>query len=237
VSGGRLLERTTVIDAVVSEIKGKIISGELKDGDMLASQDELARNLGVSRASLREALNRLSLMGLIEMKHGSGTFVRTSRARDYMNPLTSMLIMDAASAEELLQARLYIESGLAALAATNASDEDLRLMRVLVEQMRRDAEAEDSAGFVDRDARFHLVLAESARNPVLMKVAEIIRELLPAFITRFRTAFPQRVPAVVEQHARVYEAVRDRNPEAARRAMEEHLGFLMQLNREGGESR
>ena len=95
--GRRLFERTTVIDSIVAEIKGKIVFGELKDGDMLASQDELARILAVSWASLREALNRLSLMGLVEMRHGSGTYVKTARPHDLMNSLSSLLIMDQSS--------------------------------------------------------------------------------------------------------------------------------------------
>src|SRR5450756_208894 len=96
--GGRAsaFERTSVIDSIVAELKTKIASGELKDGDMLTSQDELARSLGVSRTSLREALNRLSLMGLVEMRHGSGTYVKTARPQDLMNSLSSLLIMDQA---------------------------------------------------------------------------------------------------------------------------------------------
>lgn len=235
VSGGRLLERTSVIDAIVADIKGKVISGEWKDGDILSSQDELARNMGVSRASLREALNRLSLMGLIEMRHGSGTYVRTPRVRDYMSPLTSLLIVDRTSAQELLQARLYVESGIATLAAMNATEEDLKLLGSLVEQMRLDAEAGDADGFVERDASFHLAIAQGSRNSVLMKVAEIIRELIPPLIRAFRTVFPHRVPDVVAQHTRVYNAIVARDPEAARQAMEEHIKYLAYLNELGSE--
>ena len=227
---GHLLERTSIIDTIVAEIKGRIISGELKNGDALPSQDEFARTLGVSRASLREALHRLGLMGLIEMRHGSGTYVRTPHARDYMSPLTSLLIVDRAAAKELLQARLYVESGLAALAASNATEEDLTLLGILIEQMRLDAEAGDADGFVERDARFHMAIAEGSRNSVLMKVAEIIRELIPALIRTFRMAFPSSVPEAVAQHIRIYEAIRARDPEAARRAMEEHISYLARLN-------
>src|SRR5674476_2799 len=80
----RLAGRPSVIDSIVDEIVDRIASGELKDGDMLASQDELARSLGVSRASLREALNRLNLLGLVESRHGSGTFVKTARPQHFM---------------------------------------------------------------------------------------------------------------------------------------------------------
>jgi GntR family transcriptional regulator, transcriptional repressor for pyruvate dehydrogenase complex len=230
VRGRRLFEHTTVIDSIVAEIKGKIVSGELKDGDMLASQDELARILGVSRTSLREALNRLSLMGLVEVRHGSGTFVKTTRPQDFMNSLSSLLIMDQSSAGELLQARFYVEAALAALAAVEATDEELDRMRVLLERMENCFVKKEDDDFVDLDAQFHVLVAESSKNRVLMKVLELIREILPQCIRRFHLTFPGSVPTTLKYHQKIYEAIRARDPAAAKQQMEAHIGFLMQLN-------
>jgi len=225
-------ERTTVIDSIVSEIKGKIVSGELKDGDMLASQDELARILGVSRASLREALNRLSLMGLVEMRHGSGTYVKTARPQDLMNSLSSLLIMDQASAGELLQARFYVESALATLSAVEATDEDVERMLALVERMENCFATKQNDDFIALDAQYHMLIAESSKNHVLMKVLEIIREILPQCIRRFHLTFPERVPTTLNYHRKIYEAIKAHDPAAAKQQMEGHIGFLMQLNSE-----
>ncbi len=233
-NGGRLFERTTVIDSIVAEIQGKILSGELKDGDTLASQDELARALGVSRASLREALSRLSLMGLVEIRHGSGTFVKTAKPPDFMNPLSSLLIMDQDSAAELLQARFYIESPVAALAAVNATEEQVAEIGSLVERMRHAYRTEDADGFVALDTRFHVLIAESSGNRVLMKVLEIIRNLLPLCIRRFHLSFPARIPISMRYHEEIYEGIKARDASAAREAMERHIGYLMQLNTEEG---
>ena len=149
------LERKSLIDSIVEEIKDKVISGELKDGDMLTSQDVLANSMGVSRASLREAFNRLKLMGIIETKQGSGTFVKKTTPSDFMNSLASLLIMDQASAAELLDARLHIESAVAALAAKNASDEDLKKMKRVLDGMENDFRSGNIESFIAKDIQFH----------------------------------------------------------------------------------
>lgn len=226
----RLPERTTVIDSIVAEIKEKIISGELKDGDVLASQDELARAMGVSRASLREAFNRLSLMGLVEMRQGSGTYIKTAKPQHFMNSLSSLLIMDQASAGELLQARLYVEAAAAALAAEKASDEDIERLGDLVNRMKRAADTEDGENFIALDAQFHMSIAESSKNRVLMKMVEVIGEILPHCIRSFRLSFPTRVPTALRYHESIYQAVKHRDPAAARQQMEGHIGFLIKLN-------
>ena len=102
----RIFERTTLIDQIVNDVKGRIIAREFKEGDLLPSQDEMARRLGVSRVSLREAFNRLALMGLIEIKHGVGTYIKATKPEYLINSISSMIVMDQASADELLQARL-----------------------------------------------------------------------------------------------------------------------------------
>lgn len=227
---GRLFERTTVIDSVVAEIKAKIVSGELKNGDMLPSQDEFARALGISRASLREALNRLTLMGLIEMRHGSGTFVRTTRPQDLMNSLSSLLIIDKPSAAELLQARFHVESAVAALAAMNATDEDLDRMRLMLERIEREGVSSDVDVFIRFDTQFHMSIAEAAKNPVLTKVLEIIWELLPQRIRHL--ASPESIAAFLRYHRAIYDAVAHHDPVDARRQMEAHVNYLIRLNEE-----
>ena len=226
----RVIARVSVIDSIVVDIKDKIVSGELRDGDLLASQDDMARAMGVSRASLREALNRLSLMGLVDVRHGSGTFIRATRAMDFMNSLSPMLITDRASVAELLEARLHVESSVAGLAALNATGEDLRRLRSLVDRMVRAVELGDTEGFVAHDLQFHMAVAESSKNQVLVKVVEIVRDLLRQCINRFVDGFPQHVPDAVACHVRVCEAIGRRDPEAAKRAMEEHIRFLISLN-------
>ena len=217
------MERTTLIDSIVAEIRDKVISGELKEGEMLASQDNLAKEMGVSRASLREALNHLRLMGLIETRHGSGSVVRRKTPVAFIDSLSSLLTMDRASAAELLDARLYLESAVVAVAAKNASEEDLKGMKQLVKGMERDFKVGDIESFTSRDVQFHMLIAQSTKNRVLAKVVEIIREILRQFIKKFFATVPASVSDAIEYHKLIYEAIKDGDAEGAQRHMEAHI--------------
>ena len=221
------MERTTLIDSIVAEIRDKVISGELKEGQMLASQDDLAKEMEVSRASLREALNHLRLMGLIETKHCSGSMVRRTTPVAFINSLSSLLTMDQASAAELLDARLCIESAVAAVAAKNASEEDVKGMKQLVKGMERDFKVGDMESFTTRDVQFHMLIAQSTKNRVLVKVVEIIRDILRQFIKKFFATVPASVSDALEYHRQIYEAIRDGDAEGAQRHMEAHIMSLV----------
>lgn len=225
------MERTTLIDSIVAEIRDKVISGELKEGQMLASQDDLAKEMGVSRASLREALNHLRLMGLIETRHGSGSVVRRKTPVAFIDSLSSLLTMDRASAAELLDARLYLESAVVAVAAKNASEEDLKGMKQLVKGMERDFKVGDIESFTSRDVQFHMLIAQSTKNRVLAKVVEIIRDILRQFIKKFFATVPASVSDAIEYHKLIYEAIKDGDAEGAQRHMEAHImSVIKRLN-------
>lgn len=221
------MERISLIDSIVKELTDKIISGELKDGDNLGSQDDLAKSMGVSRASLREALNRLSLMGLIDIRHGSGTFVKTVQPVDFMKSLSSLLVMDQASAGELLDARLHIESAVAELAAKNATEEDIERLNSALKGMEYDLRKEDIESYINKDVQFHLLIAESSKNRVLMKIVEIIREILRQFIAKFFLSMPATVHNSMEYHKSIYGAIKAHDSSAARRHMEDHINSLI----------
>ena len=198
---------------------------------MLASQDDLAKEMGVSRASLREALNHLRLMGLIETKHGSGSVVRRKTPVAFIDSLSSLLTMDRASAAELLDARLYLESAVVAVAAKNASEEDLKGMKQLVKGMERDFKVGDIESFTSRDVQFHMLIAQSTKNRVLVKVVEIIRDILRQFIKKFFATVPASVSDAIEYHKLIYEAIKDGDAEGAQRHMEAHImSVIKRLN-------
>ena len=225
--------RKKLVDNIISEIKDKIIQGELKDGDMLASQDELAKTMGVSRASLREALNRLELMGLIESKQGRGTFVRTVAHTDFMEPLTTFLAMDRESALDLLEARGYIEGAMAALAAKNAGEEDIGKLGQVLTQMEEACSSDNLNRFVTMDVQFHMLVAEFSKNQVMARIGEIIRDLLHQLIRKVfdtaATSVSDLMSHTITLHRNVYDAIRLRDAQAARRHMEFHITDVKDL--------
>lgn len=221
------MKRLSLIDTIVEEIKGRVITGEYKSGDLLGSQDELARTFGVSRASLREALKRLELMGLVESRQGLGTFLKKIEPCDFMNPLSSFIVMDKGSAFELLEARLHIEGSLAALAASHASEEDLKAIEDTLASMRALSEAQEIEEFVKQDVQFHYAIAKASNNAILIKIVEILRELLRQLISRVFRGYPENLLQTIGQtnefHQNIFDAIKSHNPEAARRHMEDHI--------------
>ncbi len=221
------MDRVSLIDQIVEEIKTKILNGELRDGDMLQSQDEMAKAMEVSRTSLREALRRLELMGLIESKHGRGTFVKTVHPENFMNPLMGFLPIDRDTAVELLEARLYLEGSATALAAQKATHDDIQAMKDALEGMKRAAADYDVRTFIDLDVRFHLLVAEGTRNRIMIQVVNILRSLLHQLVSRVldtnRDQLEQTLAQTIEYHQSIFEAIRERDASKARDAMESHI--------------
>ena len=226
-----MLKQTSLIDQIVTEIEEKIRTGQFKNGDMLASQDELAKTMGVSRASLREAFNRLQLMGLIEIKQGRGTFVRELTPGDFMRSLSSLLIVKKDSAVELLEARLEIESSVAKMAAEKGSKEKILKIEKTLIGMGNAMESDDLEKFIASDVSFHMAVAESCENKIMIKIVGILRRLMKQLIERifYDVVVDQHelMRATYHFHEKVYDAILNRDPEGATRSMQDHLGDVM----------
>ena len=233
------MKRMSLIDSIVEEIKDKILSGELKDGDMLESQDDMSKRMGVSRPSLREALRRLELMGLIESKHGRGTFVKTVQPQDFMNPLSGFLTIDKESAFELLEARLFLEGSVAALAAQKATPDDVLAMEQVIAGMKAAAENFDVQKFIELDVQFHVYMAECTKNRVMIQVVNILRGLLQKLVARVFDRHQGRLAKTfaqtIDYHEKIYQAIKARDMVKARNAMESHINDVRQKVENGGD--
>lgn len=221
------MKRVSLVDSIVEEIQNKIISGELKDGDMLTSQDELAKSMQISRPSLREALRRLQLMGLIEFKHGRGTFVKTVQPQDFMNPISGFLPINKKTAYELLEARLYLESSVAAMAAQKATEEDIKSLEDVLAKMETAAAKLDVKEFAQQDVKFHLLIAEGSRNKIMFQVVNILRGLLQKLVDRVfdthRDRLEETFSHTIGYHREVLDSIKSHSVSRARKAMEKHI--------------
>lgn len=221
------MKRVSLVDSIVEEIKELIIKGDLKDGDMLESQDELAKSMKISRPSLREALRRLQLMGLIEFRHGCGTFVKTVKPKDFMTPISSFLPFDKKSAFELLEARLFLEGSVAALSAQKATDEDIQALDDVLKRMDIAAADLDVKEFARLDVEFHLLIAEGSRNQIMFQVVNILRGLLQNLVARvFETNqdhLEETFLQTMEYHRQIFESIKLHSASKARNAMEKHI--------------
>jgi GntR family transcriptional regulator, transcriptional repressor for pyruvate dehydrogenase complex len=227
-----MLKQMSLIDQIVAEIEEKISTGQFKSGDMLASQDELAKTMGVSRASLREAFNRLQLRGLIEIKQGRGTFVRKLTPGDFMSSLDSFLTIKKESAIELLEARFEIESSVAKMAAEKGDKKKILKIEESLIGMGKAIESNDLDKFIAEDVSFHVAMAESCNNQIMMKIVAILRRLMKQLIERvfYDVAVDKQelMHVTYNFHESVYQAILNKDPEVAKKSMQRHLRDVME---------
>jgi GntR family transcriptional repressor for pyruvate dehydrogenase complex len=220
------VRRSKVYEEVAARIRGLIADGRLRPGDKLPSERELASMLGVSRTSVRDAIRTLEVAGLLEPRQGEGTVVRELSTRHLVAPLASALLTRRDLLVDLLAVRKMIEPPMAREAARHATAEDIRQMEGIV---ARQAAKVDAGGVaIEEDNAFHDIIARASRNQVVLKVVDVLMELLR--VGRERSlqvkGRPQRS---LRGHRQILEAIRSRNGDAAARAMLNHLEQIEEM--------
>jgi len=207
-------------EQVAEQIQRLIASGALSPGDRLPPERELAAKFGVGRSSLRDAIRTLEVMGIVESRHGSGTVVRDLSTDSLVVPLASVLAHKRELVAELLDVRRMIEPALAARAAANATEEELsRLEDILQRQAEKVRRGEPS---IEEDSEFHYTIALAARNSVVLRVLDVLMDLLRESRARSLqvSGRPERSFA---GHQRILRAIKRRDGPAAEAAVRKHL--------------
>ncbi len=206
-------------DGVAAWIEEQILGGHVPVGAKLPAERELAARFRVSRPIVREALRGLAERGFIEISPGRGAFARPVRVGDAARPLDTLLRRQNATPRAVVEARLMLEREAAGLAASRATAEEVEGMRRVL------ARFDEAVGLIDQarwDVTFHALLARMAHNPVIETMFHSIVGLTFELVLR-SLGDPAVLREGIPYHALIYEAIRDRAPEEARRAMEEHL--------------
>jgi GntR family transcriptional repressor for pyruvate dehydrogenase complex len=198
-----------------------LLSGELRLGQKIPSERQLAEALAVGRGALREAIKSLSLLGLLEQRVGDGTYLSRSSSDLLPQVIEWGLLLGEKRLDDLLEARYHLEVMLAGWAAERRSQNQLERLRELIAQMRA-AGDDDLDGYVRADIAFHLQLAACSGNTVLANVLTNIRSLLQAWASRvIHTAGETHTSLAM--HEPILDAVENGDPEAARTAMSRHM--------------
>jgi len=213
-----------ISDLVFEQLRDLIFKGRLKPGDQLMTERELAENLGVSRPTVREAINKLVTLHLIEHRQGQGTFVVSPAAEK--NPLG--LPEQEMSLTDLLEVRLGLECNAVMMAARRATEEDIRDM----EKSLQDMESQIDAGGLgsSADVTFHMAIAYATKNMVQIHMMKSFYDLLFYGIKsslQYLYTEPVTLGTITRQHHTILKAVRDRDPDAAYSAMREHIKFVL----------
>jgi GntR family transcriptional regulator, transcriptional repressor for pyruvate dehydrogenase complex len=189
---------------------------------------ELALSMGVSRPTVRAAINKLVDRGLLEHRQGQGTFVRQPRSTQDNNPLKLLLDGHEATLVELLEVRLGLECNAAALAARRATEEDVRLIEKSLAAMRENIEKGGLA--FEEDAHFHMCIAYASKNPVQIHIMKHLYDLLRYGIRENLAHLyesPANIQSVIAQHEKVLASIRSHDTQAAFESMLQHINFVV----------
>lgn len=212
-SGKRLFQ------SVAEQIAELIDEGAFPPGTRLPGERELAERLGVSRVTIREAEIALQAVGRLEIKTGSGVYVSETQP-------ASRVTLPKASAFEVTEARLLIESEAAALAAHNITEEAIARLEELIEQMR----SPDNDTANEADEAFHLTIAEASNNAAMVHTIKSLwrmREEIPDVKATYEAVCVHDAETRTDEHRAVFEALRARDSAAARSAMRDHFHRLI----------
>lgn len=215
----RKIERKSVASQVYEQLKQNILKGVWKAGEQIPSENELVNLLGVSRISVREALKQLASIGLVEARHGEGTFVKQVEADSYMNELLPLMVLNRENILELIKYREIIEVGAIALAVERADDADIRALEENLRQHEKFRNTVEQAA--QTDLEFHLLIAKASKNPFVIKANSLIKDV-------FHAVMVQIVEAMGTEHGLFYHqkiltALKARDAKSAISLMREHL--------------
>jgi len=213
-------------EQVAEQIRRLISSGQLKPGDLLPPERELAVKLGVGRSSIRDAVRTLEVMGILEPRQGHGTVVRDLSTDALVVPLASILTRKREMVSELLDVRRMLEPALAARAARNATAEEIAEMGRILE--RHEAKLRRGEQAMDEDGEFHYALALAARNSVVLRVLDVLMDLLRESRSR-SLQVKGRPRRSFEGHRRILAAIQKRDAKAAEAAVRKHLGEIEEI--------
>lgn len=215
-------KRSNLVEKVFDTLRENILSGVFNDGDLLPTQELLARQFGVSRTVLREALNKLSSLGLVKSHQGRGTYVHTPNMQTVFGPMLSSLQLTEEATQELIEARYYLESTIVQLAAKRAQREQVLALKRSIAQMEQGMADSNIKIFSSADLSFHLQLAEMSQNRVLLRIIEVIREMLVKFLEDFNQV-PGTQQRAIAYHKKIYTAIKANDPIGAEIQMRKHL--------------
>lgn len=222
-----------------SPIKKKMVSSELYDqivsmignrglkpGDKLPAERDLAKHLNVSRQSIREALKKAEAQGLIEVRHGEGTFVRSMVSHWMEEPLVVLMTEEVGKVNEFLEIRKLLEVWCARKAAEVATARELKKLKKDLVEMEKALDSPETFGRLDFD--FHLSIVAATHNTLML---HIFTSMKPVFEFKYKISsiveeFQEKNTLLHQQHQELYEAISSRNADLAEQKIEAHLRFI-----------
>ncbi len=218
-----------ISDAVASTLERRILEGSLKPGDRLPPERELALEFGVSRPSLREAIQKLASKGMVQSRQGGGTYVTAALESSFFDPWQEMMGSYPNLREDMLEFRRMLEGQAAEWAAERATDADLLRLEQSFQALQSAFENDDTERRSEADIAFHQAIGDASHNVLIGHLSAALLRLMHDNI-RLNLGELKTVPAasslLMRQHAAIHSAIAERKPQAARSAAETHIDFV-----------
>ena len=229
------IKSVKISDRVYEQLRDMIYRGELRAGEKLMSERDMALALNVGRPTVREAIQKLIEQGLIESRRGVGTFVLGEDTRKNNKPLLQLLNGQDFTIVDLLEVRLVLESNSATLAARRATEEDIRIIE---QSLNRLLDARYSLERdLDNELSFHMNIAYASKNIVQVHLMKSFYDVL---YYGMNLAFPTLIKdqkldeMTFDQHITIFKAIENRDPELAASTMENHIRVILEICIEKG---
>ncbi|GCD08692.1 FadR/GntR family transcriptional regulator [Clostridium tagluense] len=219
------IKNTKVYEQVIAQIKDMIDKGILKKGDKLPSERNLVQQLMVSRASIREALRALEVIGLIECRQGEGNYIKTSFQDNLFEPLSIMFMLEGSDPEAIWELRKIMEVEAAGLASKRITCEQLSQLKEITEKFMNCGDENINA---EIDKQFHYKISECSGNVLIFNILKTVSTLVDHFIVDARKlilAHKENKEILFNQHNEIYLSMEKHSSAGARKAMREHLDF------------
>lgn len=223
----RPVSRTTLADDIFNQLLRLMDNGKLIPGEKLPPERELAEKFGVGRSTVREALRALSMIGILEAQPGNGTFVVESPVSSFLSPFILGDDVAKENVPHLMEARLFLEVKLAALATERGSDEERSLIQQCFDDML-DSE-DDPTRYLSENWNFHRAIGQAAHNSYLFQMFLMLRYLVQQWVNQPVSKYLSLVSEkrdlslISQEHKMILDAILGRDVDAARRAMQDHL--------------
>ncbi len=220
---------TRIADAVAKDLERRILEGSLKPGDRLPSERVLALELGVSRPTLREAIQKLVSKDWLTTRHGGGTVVTDRLQASFSDPWQEMLKGHPLLQSDMLEFRHMLEGEAALLAAERATDADIARIDAAFAALEAAYDSDDMQACIDTDVAFHQAIAEASHNAMIGHLSASLMRVVHGHVADnlvHMHASPKQWNHIRAQHRATWEAVRCHEPEAAKRAASEHIAFV-----------
>lgn len=213
-----------IYEQIVDQVGQLVAEGQLKPGDRLPSERELVERFKVSRASIREAISALEMLGLIEVRSGEGTYIRKVNIESVVTPLAWMMFIETNSDLELYEARKILEVQAAGLAAERANEDEIQDLFEALEIMRIDLENQRLGE--DADLQFHYAVARATHNKILIRLMNTLSDTMQKTLKSSRSRLYEHggtPEKLYREHRDIYEAIKNHDSKNAQKLMLKHL--------------